>query len=259
MTYARLSPRRTAVTLGAFLDREIARLCHHVIAISEFIKDGIISTAGVTADRVSVLSNIVDVQTFTPEPTESRRLEILFVGRIAEEKGLLTLVRAMPAVLRALPDVKLTVIGADQGGTERGSYVRTCKEQVSRFHLNSHVRFGGEVANHDLPAYLRRARLLVVPSIWEEPCGLVVLEGLACGIPVVASHVGGIPELIEEGRTGLLVQPGDPDALAKAIIRALSDDRLLSSAARAGPARVSQNHTWEGMAQRLETLYRKLV
>ena len=255
MRYPRLSPRRAATVLGAGVDRKIARRCDHVIGVSEFIQRRIVATAGIPADRVSVVTNVVDTELFRPDPLAPERRGILFVGRIAAEKGVDTLIEAMAHVGSAVPEAQLSIIGPNHDGTERGPYSDHCKRLVERLGLQKRVRFAGAVPNRQLPAMLRSSRLLVVPSVWGEPCGIVVLEGLACGVPVVASRVGGIPELIDEGRTGLLVPPADPEALEGSIVRALHDDALRESAARLGPAVVAQEHAWNSIAVRLESIY----
>ena len=255
----RFSHRWAAALLGAWIDRRIARRMDHVIAISHFMKAYIIQSSGINPDRVSVLTNIIDHHTFQPEPAQPRRPELVFVGRIAAEKGLTTLIEAMGQVAEVHPEVTLRIIGPDKGGTEFGAYLRICEELVARLGLQTFVRFEGEVPNHRLPQILRQARLLVVPSVESEPCGLVVIEGLACGIPVVGSRVGGIPELIEEGKTGLLAPPADPESLARVILEALDSDQLLSSAAAQGPQYVAERHTWESVKDRLMGIYQQLL
>ena len=255
MDYPILSPRRAATVLGAGVDRRIARRCDHVIGVSKFIKRRIVATAGIPADRVSVVTNVVDGELFRPEPPAPGRRGILFVGRIAAEKGVDTLIESMVRVASAVPEAQLSIVGPNHDGTERGPYSNHCKRLVERLGLQERVRFAGAVPNRELPAMLRSSRLLVVPSIWGEPCGIVVLEGLACGVPVVASRVGGIPELIDEGRTGLLVSPADPNALGSSLVRALHDDELHESAARLGPAVVARRHAWNSIGARLESIY----
>jgi glycosyltransferase involved in cell wall biosynthesis len=256
MPYPTLSPRRAAALLGAGIDRRVAQRCDRVVAISEFIRDRVLATSRVPASRVSILTNVVDVDLFRPDPRVVDRSGILFVGRIAAEKGVAPLIEGMAAVARQSPETVLSIVGPDQDGTERGSYLRECKALAARLGLSRNVRFAGAVPNRDLPALLRRSRVLAVPSVWGEPLGVVVLEGLACGIPVVATRVGGIPELIHEGRTGLLVPPADSGALGRALLAALHDDALQEHASTCGPDSVARHHTWNAVSERLQSIYR---
>jgi glycosyltransferase involved in cell wall biosynthesis len=259
MDYHFLSPRRAAALLGARIDRRIARRCDHLIAISGFIRARVLETTKRTEEDISILTNIVDNELFSPEPKASRRDGILFVGRIAAEKGVATLIEAMAKVARSAPGAVLTIVGPGADGTERGGYLRDCRGMVRTLGLEACVRFVGEVPNAEMPRLLRSARVLVVPSVWEEPCGVVVLEGLACGTPVVASRVGGIPELVDEGQTGLLVSAKDPEALAVALNSALTDRELQDSAARFGPRVVAERHTWRAVGGHLLTIYERVL
>jgi len=256
MTHPLLSPRRAAALLGAVIDRRVARNCDHVVAVSQFIRERVVATSRVPRERISILTNVVDADLFRPDPREPNRSGILFVGRIAAEKGIAPLIEAMVAVTRQSPETVLSIAGPSQDGTERGSYLQSCRNLVARLGLEQNVRFVGAVPNRELPDLLRRSRVLTVPSVWGEPLGVVVLEGLACGIPVVASRVGGIPELIDEGRTGLLVRPADPEALGRALLSALNDDSLQGQAATGGPAAVARHHTWNAVSERLQSIYR---
>ena len=245
--------------LGAGTEKWIARRCDHVIGVSDFVRRRIVESTGLPQTRVSAVLNVVDVAIFRPDPAVDRRREILFVGRIAAEKGVSVLIEAMADVVRVFPDATLTIVGPDRDGTERGSYMRRCAQLVEDHGLDRCIRFAGGIPNRELPDLLRRARVAAVPSIWGEPLGVVVLEALACGTPVVASRVGGIPEIVDQGRTGKLVPPGDRGALARSLVEALADDDLLDSAASLGPSMVARRHTWDAIADRLETVYRSLV
>ncbi|MAE64873.1 MAG: hypothetical protein CMJ18_11445 [Phycisphaeraceae bacterium] len=259
MSYPWLGTRRAAAFFGAGADRGIARRCDHLVTISGFMKQRITETSCLTPDRVSVVTNVVDIRQFHPAPESVAAPEILFVGRIAAEKGLGTLIEAMPSIVERLPTARLRVLGPALEGTERGGYQQHCRSLVETLGIADHVEFVGEVPNHRLPEYLRRARILVVPSIWGEPCGVAVLEGMACGVPVVASRVGGIPELLEEGRTGLLVPPGDAQALGRAAVRALTDDALARSAHEHGPLHIARNHTSDAIQHQLEEIYERVM
>ena len=259
MTYPALSPRRAAAVLGAGIDRRVARNCDHVVAISQFIRDRVLETSRVPPERISILTNVVDADLFRPDPRERHRSGVLFVGRIASEKGVAPLIEAMSAVARQCPETVLAIVGPASDGTERGSYLQACRDLVARRGLERNVRFEGTIPNHELPGRIRRSRVLAVPSVWGEPLGIVVLEGLACGVPVVASRVGGIPELIDEGRTGILVPPADPDALGRALLSALQDDSLQERAATEGPETIARRHTRSAVSASLQSIYRRTL
>lgn len=255
MRYDPWSTRRAAAALGGWIDARVARRCSAVLAVSAFVRDHVLADTGIDPDRAHVVTNVVDAELFRTDAATPRDREILFVGRIAAEKGLETLIEAVALVREELPDVRLTIVGPSTGGTERGSYERDCRELVARLGLQAEVRFAGPVPNTELARHLAGAAVLAVPSVWGEPCGVVALEGLASGTPVVASRVGGLPELIEEGVTGRLVEAGAPAAWARALAEALRDDALRASAATAGPAAVRERHSPARVGQVLEEIY----
>lgn len=256
MSYPAWSARRLAATVGAAVDRRIARRCDLVLAVSEFLREKIIQSAGVAGDRVRSLTNVVDTERFRPRPeVEAPAGRILFVGRVAAEKGLDTLIEAMPAVLARVPEAELAIVGPARDGTERGGYRARCQGLAAKLGLAERVRFEGPVPNDQLPARIAESRVLAVPSVWGEPCGVVVLEGLACGIPVVGSRVGGIPELIRDGETGILCEAGDPAAWARALVAALRDDGLRTSSRTRGPETIAASHTWRRVREPLLEAY----
>jgi glycosyltransferase involved in cell wall biosynthesis len=258
MPFARFGKRWLAAQLGRRLDRSIARRCDQIVTISEFMKSRIVATAGIDPGRVAVVTNVVDPALFAPRPAEaapSADPQILFIGRVAEEKGVLPLIDALAAIRRAIPGARLKIVGPDRSGSELGQHMARCLVRVQELGLSEAVDFMGALPNHRLPELLRQSRVLAVPSVWGEPLGVVVLEGLACGLPVVASAVGGIPELIEPEKTGLLVPPADAEALALALIRALGDAALSASAAVEGPRRVAARHVAPVVAAQLAEIH----
>ena len=260
MGYPAWSARRQAARAGALAEAHIARRVDHVVAVSEFVKRAVLRDARLPEERVSVVTNALDLARFSPAPGGAPSgEEVLFVGRLAAEKGLLVLLAAMAQVARARPRAALTVVGPSAGGTERGAYARRCRRLVEELGLGPRVSFAGPIPNADVPALVRGCRVLVVPSVWGEPCGVVVLEGLACGAVLVAARAGGIPELLEDGVTGLLAPPGDPAALAAALARALSDEALRRSCAEHGPRRAAERHAPAAIAARLLAHYERLL
>jgi len=178
---------------------------------------------------------------------------VLFVGRLASNKGLLPLVEAFAANAREEPGLDLVLVGED------GGMRAAVAERVRALGLGSRVHLLGHLEDERLiAAAYREARLTVLPSEYEA-FGLVLLESLAQGTPVVASRVGGIPEVVEDGRAGLLVPPGSVADLAAALRTLGSDRELARRLGEYGRREVVPRFTWEALADRLDALYREAV
>jgi glycosyltransferase involved in cell wall biosynthesis len=119
------------------------------------------------------------------------------------------------------------------------------------------VTFRGHIAYGDLPRYYPGADVLVIPS-FSETFGMTLVEAMACEVPVVATRVGGIPEVVANGETGILVEPGDPSVLADAILRVLSDDSLKQSMGKEGRRRVLAHFSWEQVSKVLLSHYAEI-
>ena len=141
---------------------------------------------------------------------------VLYVGALAEQKGVMYLPPALEIIRSAVPGVRLVLVG-------RGACEVPLRREFERRGLTEHVEFRGFVAHEDMVAVYRSAQVLVMPSIWWEQFGLVGPEAMACGVPCVASNVGGIPEWLADGERGFLVPPRDAEALAERVIRLLED------------------------------------
>ncbi|MEM0129414.1 MAG: glycosyltransferase family 4 protein [Thermoplasmata archaeon] len=177
----------------------------------------------------------------------------IFVGRLAPNKGLLPLVEGFHRLAAEDPEASLVVVGDDGGaGAALDAAVR-------RFGLGERVRRVGHVDDEGLLAGgIRDARCLVLPSEYEA-FGLVLLDALALGTPVVASRVGGIPEFVEDGRAGLLVPPADGRALGEALVRLWQDPARAAAWGRYGREEVAPRYTWEALVDRLEGIYREVL
>jgi glycosyltransferase involved in cell wall biosynthesis len=178
---------------------------------------------------------------------------LLFVGRLASNKGLLDLADAFAALARSDSAAQLVVIGEDGG--QRAPF----ESRLSALGVSARVHLLGHLDDDRLlsGAY-RAARLTVLPSEYEA-FGLVLLESLAAGTPVVASRVGGIPEFVEDGEAGLLVPPRDPAALEEAIRRLWTDLALARRLGTYGRDTVVPRYQWDHLADRLDSLYREVV
>lgn len=160
---------------------------------------------------IEIVPYPVDTVLFNPGRGRGGPPVVLFVGRVEKRKGADVLMRAIPQVLDKRPECKFVFAGA----------VADDMRHVAKAPPTG-LEFLGARPHEELVGWYQRASLLVVPSLWDNSPN-VIYEAMACGTPVIASRVGGIPELVDDAITGLLVPPGDPQALAESIIRLLDD------------------------------------
>jgi glycosyltransferase involved in cell wall biosynthesis len=209
--------------LGSYLDRWL-RLADYVdlfIAPSQFLKDKMVQH-GLDSSRLIVQPNFVEPGLFDRATPSSAPQEgephaegyLLFFGRLAREKGARTLIEAMAQV----PGSQLMIAG---DGPQRQDL-----ENLAARVTGSRIQFSGHQPPESLRATLRRASLVVVPSEWYENCPYTILEAFAAARPVIASDIGGIPELVQDGQNGLLFEPGHAGELADCIRSLLGDSHL---------------------------------
>jgi D-inositol-3-phosphate glycosyltransferase len=223
-----------------------------------------LKSLGVDRSRISIVPCGVDTGMFTPRgPAETRtsRYRIVTVGRLVPRKGMDTIIQAL-ATLKELgvADTELWVVGGGSGAEALGddAEVRRLGSLASDVGVSSHVKFIGQVPRERMPAVLRSADV-VVCTPWYEPFGIVPLEAMGCGIPVIASAVGGLVDTVTDGVTGLHVPPKDPDALAQALAELLPQPNILRSFGRAGVSRVRSRYTWERIAADTERIYELMM
>jgi len=205
---------------------------------------------GVPTERIRVIPNGVDLGEFAQlpkAPVARDGIVGLFVGRIdPDQKGLDTLVRAMALLPRSFP-LRIRLVGEDWGGTEQ------LRSLAQRLGVADRVTFVGKVERQALLEEYARAQFFVLPSLFE-PFGIVLLEAMAAGLPVIASRVGGIPEIVQDGGTGMLIEPGNPGALAESLLRLGNDESLRTSMARRGRERVV-GYDWALIVPRILSVY----
>jgi glycosyltransferase involved in cell wall biosynthesis len=195
---------------------------------------------------------------------------ILFVGRVCPEKGVHVLVEAMHRVRQQRDDTVLLVAGAFSQQPPSPLWLRHRDEQFGAFEalkpnyrnhleekargIEDRVHFLGKVPHEDLPDYYGLADIFVHPAIWQEPFGMILTEAMGCGLPVISTRSGGIPEVVVDGETGLLARAGDPETLADAILDLAGDPARRKEMGRRGAERLRENFTWERAARRMETV-----
>ena len=243
--------------LIGWVNRRTYRWMDRIIAVSEDIA-GRLREAGVGPDKIRVVYNGVDPRFHPRDPVDMRRrlglpegrFIVVFVGLIVPVKGVDVLVRA----LQLLDDERLLCVLV--GG---GPLSDELQEESERAGMADRVLFCGAQPTADIPLWLNAADVLVLPSRSEGRPN-VVLEAQACGVPVVATRVGGTPELIRDGETGLLVESGDAPALAAGLLRLMDDEACRRRLGRAGrEAILASDLTWEASARRVGEIYREVL
>ncbi|MBL7199911.1 MAG: glycosyltransferase [Anaerolineae bacterium] len=236
-------------------------LCDAMVVVSNQVHELQLRQPWIDPTKLVVIPNGVPVETATccsPESTQALRQEwgidadVLVVGTVARlgpEKGHAYLLEAAAEVLKQVLQTRLLLVGD-------GPMRSQLEGRAKALGVADSIVFAG--LRHDVPTILSLFDLFVLPSLWEG-LPMAVLEAMAAGLPVVATAVGGTPEVVVDGVTGLLVPPGDPDALAEAIFRLLRDPDLRQRMGQAGRERVVERFSAERMVERTEQLYEQLL
>ena len=239
--------RRETAPLIRTLDNVTARSCARLLAVSEDTKRAY-EQQGYPRGRIEVVYNGV-APSANGGPPENDPPVIGEIARLCDVKGQRELIRALADV----PGARLVLAGRD---LERGGAFQS---ELEREAEQAGVRDRVEIAFHDdVPALLAGLDVVALPS-WTEGLPMVLLEAMAAGRPVVATPVGGTPELVVDGETGLLVPPRDPGALAAALRRILDDRELAARLGEAGRRRVRERFTLEAMTRRVLEIYDEVV
>ncbi|HSL37738.1 MAG TPA: glycosyltransferase [Arthrobacter sp.] len=238
-------------SVGRSADRIIATCSDEVFELKAM---------GIPSGRISIAPCGVDLDLFPgagPADRRHRPHRILSVGRLVPRKGVDVVIRALPLLRNAgFPDVELLVVGGggDATETEADSEARRLLSVASELDVRQQVTFRGQVPRESMPGIFRSADA-VVCTPWYEPFGIVPLEAMACGIPVVAAAVGGLRDTVVDQGTGLHVPPRDPQATAGALARLLADQGLRQTLGRAGQQRARSRYSWDRVAAETEKAY----
>ena len=250
-------PRWLALPLAA--RRALLRLADGFIANCEAVTDEF-RRGGAPPGRIALLPGGVDTERFHPVDAErKRRLReqlglpatgflIGYAGKLNRGKGLEHLVAALPSLRAGHADLHLVLIGA--GANQSLSQEEALRARVRELGLEERVTFSGYVDN--VPEYLQSLDVFVLPTEYEAlPNAL--MEAMACGLPCVASRVGGIPDILEDGVSGRLIAPGDPEAIVRAVSELRDDPERASRYAAAGRRRMETDYAQSALARRLES------
>jgi len=250
-----LYAKMNSQVLRYFLERT-----DEIVAVSNGLRE-IYIESGFDPDRISVLHNMVSgleesVSEASSELQELRnRLHlgeeervVLYVGRLSWGKGVHLLVEAMPRVLEEVQDTRLLVAG-------EGILMSLLKERVAGLGMEDSVSFLGQVSHKTVQSLYQLADLVVSPSLWPEPLSRVHLEAMSASRPIVASRVGGNPETVDDGETGLLVPPGEVDRLADSILYLLQNPETAEKMGMRGREKAYRSFNVSTIARKTISLY----
>lgn len=209
---------------------------------------------GVGEGSISVIPHGIDVDPDFVRPAEGTTPTVVFLGRMERRKGSLDLLKAIPAVLESVPDARFHFIGSDRAHCPGGkTHVQWSDEELPS-HAREAITFHGRLPDPDVDRWLQTASVFVAPSLYES-FGLIFLEAMRWGTPVIGTTVGGIPEIIEDDVSGLLVSPENPDQLSSAIIRLLRDPELRRRLGTEGRSTVKSRFSADLMGRRVAEFY----
>ena len=245
-------------------ERRIVAAADRLVAANAIERAGLVSACGADATRVAVIPCGVDTDLFTPGDAAAAREALgldpgpllLYVGRIAPIKGLQTLLDTVGCLRGAGTAARLAVIGGETDEPVDG-HEADVRRRAASLGLGDAVTFVGAQPQERLRDWYVAADVTVLPSYYES-FGMVALEAMACGSPVVASRVGGLQSTVRDGETGLLVPEGDPCALAGTITRVLGDGALRWRLGREG-RRWALQHRWPCVAEAICREYATLA
>jgi len=248
-------PNPPAVRLS-FFDRFAKRLQLSQALVITATSDYLARLTSLVADgaSVSVIPFGVDCDVFTPSrKSEHSGIRLCFIKHLSKKYGPGHLLRALRIVCDRFPDTTLTLAGAGPMQAELCALTQELR-------LERSVKFAGDVPNTRVPEMLADSDIFVMPSVFNsETFGVAAVEAQAMGIPVVATNVGGVPEAVVDGETGILVQPGNPQELASAIIRLIAAPPLRVQMGIAGRNFVLKKYNFSDNAAAMETLYKEAI
>lgn len=247
-----------------FYRRALAK-ADRVICVSDYIRRQAVLHFSEYADKFCVVFNATDPEVFKPYGDEAtRQLEgviqiepgkkyLLYVGRLTPVKGVHVLIEAFSEIHRNMPDVRLIITGSSFfGGAAKTAYEQQLVNLAEP--VNDAIVFTGYLPHEKLKYLYSIVDMIVLPSVWQDPCPLVVLEAMASGACLVSSAVGGIPEVVENGKTGVLVEPNNTEELARAISSVLIDSEAMKRMEANAREKIVAGYTWERLVLELEQI-----
>ncbi|MFQ6084434.1 MAG: glycosyltransferase family 4 protein, partial [Candidatus Aminicenantia bacterium] len=232
--------------------KKIYQTSNFIHVISHFLKQ-IILALGVDEKKIEVIPNginLSELRQVIEKRREKEKYRIICVARLEKYKGIEYLIEALPKILESFPKARLVLVGE---GQER----KNLESQVKNLRLEKKVEFKGEIPHERIPEELTKSSVFVLPSL-EEGQGLVVLEAQAAQIPVIATKVGGIPDFVKDGETGILIKPADSRALSQGVIKVFSTPEFAQKLIENAKDNL-EKYDWDNVAEKIDQIYQKFI
>ena len=229
-----------------------------VIVPSTVIAKHMRETFHVPFEHIRYIPRSVNLEKFaglTKEINNPHMPIIAIIGRITPLKGHVYFIRAMAQVVRSYPRARIWIIG--DAPKKKPTYKQEVEMSVKRWGLTNHIEFLGN--RQDVPQLLAKVDVVVMSSIYPESFGRVMLEAQAAGVPVVATRVGGLMDIIDDNQTGLLVEPKDTEAMAQAVLKILQNANLANNLVQQAKEKIKTHYTLEHMAGQTLAVYEELL
>ena len=240
---------------AASSERKCFNWVGHITAPSKDLKRQLIELFNINSEKIKVIPNILDAEHFNPMKLEpSNYFNILHVGRFERAKGIETLLETFIQLAKKYSDLFLTCIG-----NPRGPSFNKYKNKLMEEGLNERVIFKGFIAYDELPVYYNQCDLVVVPSEIYESFSYTVAQGMACKKPVIASNIGGIPETLNDGKAGILFDPGNVEDLNDKIEFLYLNDSKRKYYAEKAREHVVNNYSIEILGPKYLSYYKSLI
>ena len=252
---------RLSTCVKLAIEKLVYKRANGFIVLSEAFRQVLHKTYNVPLEKIFIVSGGIDTKEFDVNLSISQAREklglpqdrqiILCVRRLVQRMGLENLISAIALVKRQHPDVLLLIAG-------KGAIAGALRSQIQELQLENHVQLLGFVPDHDLPMAYRAAELSIVPTISLEGFGLIVIESLAAGTPVLGTPIGGIPEILQPFESDLILEGSTTEQVAKGLIEALSGQRKMPTS-EACQTYVRQNYDWNVIARQIKSVYQEVI
>ncbi len=252
---------RLSTCVKLAIEKLVYKRANGFIVLSEAFRQVLHKTYNVPLEKIFIVSGGIDTKEFDVNLSISQAREklglpqdrriIFCVRRLVQRMGLENLISAIALVKRQHPDVLLLIAG-------KGAIAGALRSQIQELQLENHVQLLGFVPDHDLPMAYRAAELSIVPTISLEGFGLIVIESLAAGTPVLGTPIGGIPEILQPFESDLILEGSTTEQVAKGLIEALSGQRKMPTS-EACQTYVRQNYDWNVIARQIKSVYQEVI